>query len=115
MALTGKINLSWEYNEDEPSFILCGKAIDDKGEIFETETEIDFDEDCDAESVYDALWELCSDLSDQGLNDSELNEVLAKDEGFSDEDEELLEDFFNLDDINNLIIEYEDAIEDSFE
>ena len=122
MAIVGKINLDWELSEDGQSFFITGQATKEDGTIAEAETEIGVDIDVEAPSLYEGLFELCNIIFEDDIEECKAKGELDKasnarlkklaeieDEFDEDEDDELIEAFFDIDQINQLIEDLEDS------
>lgn len=121
MAIKGKINLDWELSEDGQSFFVTGKATKEDGSIVEAETEIGVDIDVEALSLNEGLFELCNIIFEDDIEECKAHGDLDRaqnarlkmldrieDEFDEDEDAELIEAFFDIDQLNDLIEDLED-------
>ena len=125
MAILGKINLDWEMSEDGQSYFVTGRAAKEDGSIVEAETEIGVDIDVEAPTLYEGLFELCNMIFEDDIEECKSKGELDKtqnarlkrlaeieDEFDEDEDEELIEAFFDIDQLNQLIEDLEDSAEE---
>ena len=121
MAIKGKIHLDWEISEDGQSLFVTGRATKEDGSIVEAETEIAVYIDVEALSLYEGLYELCHMIFEDDIEECKRKETLdepqyarlkkldeVEDEFDEDEDDELMAEFFDINQLNNLIDDLED-------
>lgn len=105
---------------DNP-FFVTGKATKEDGSIVEAETEIGVDIDVEALSLYEGLFELCNIIFEDDIEECKAHGDLDRaqnarlkmldrieDEFDEDEDVGLIEAFFDIDQLNDLIEDLED-------
>ena len=120
--IEGKIKLDWELSEDGQSFFITGRAVKEDGSLVEAETEIGVDIDVEALSLYEGLYELCSLIFEKDIEECKINGELDKAQNIrlkklseiegefdEEEDDELIEAFFDIDRLNSLIEDLEDS------